>query len=229
MGFRMPLTLDERKEIKRLLPSMSCTQIAARLNRSKNSVVTDVRINGGKEDYDPKKAHERAVVVHRRGVESMMEKQKIAANDYENKQRYDHCKSLIHGLQNEIDEIRRNIQIILGHQAKPVKAKVFSDGRRASNIERRLKALEERYLVKKPHSGESLPDDERLIYASEWEKYHNWPNHSLMMGFIRDRAKNGFEGCCLKIGKRWMVDEGKLKIWARSYKEKMLKQAKEKQ
>lgn len=68
-GSGSPLGINERKEIKRLLGKMSMTKIAERLNRSKNCVITEVRLNGGPEEYDPVKAHKRADTVQKEGRE----------------------------------------------------------------------------------------------------------------------------------------------------------------
>ena len=215
----MPITLDERKEIKRLLlTEMSCTQIASRINRSKNSVVTEVRINGGKDSYDPKKGNERAVLVHKQGRESMMNQQKIAANDHINTRRYEHVTALIQAQQREIEELKDHIQILLSR-------KVFKSEPTANKMEKRIRALELKYKAVK--DGDPNKEVYSIVHASEWHKYHRWPDNAGLMKLIRERESNGLGDCCFKIGKRWMVDEEKFLAWSQEYKEKMLTQAKE--
>lgn len=59
------LTMKERVKIERLLKEpLSLTQIAKQIGRSKNCVVTEVRINGGRENYTANKAQERFYTVH---------------------------------------------------------------------------------------------------------------------------------------------------------------------
>jgi len=215
MGFRMPITLDERKEIKRLLlTGMSCTQIASRINRSKNSVVTEVRINGGKDSYDPKKGNERAVLVHKQGRESMMDKQKIAANDVVNKQRYVHVTALIQAQQREIEELKEQIQILLSR-------KVFRSEPVANKMEKRIRALELKYKAVK--DGDGNKEVYSIVHASEWHKYHRWPDSAGLMKLIRERESNGLKESVFKIGKRWMVDEEKFLAWSKEYKESLIK------
>jgi IS30 family transposase len=54
-------TLAERKKIERFLKMrFSCGAIAKELGRSKNGVVSEVRRNGGKKEYNAEKAQEQA-------------------------------------------------------------------------------------------------------------------------------------------------------------------------
>lgn len=54
-----PLDLMERKEISRhIKKGFSLSHIATLIQRGKNSVIFEVRRNGGRDNYDPIKAHE---------------------------------------------------------------------------------------------------------------------------------------------------------------------------
>lgn len=56
------LNLDERKYIEEQLPSgKSLSEIARELNRAKNIVITEVRRNGGRENYNADKSHKEAL------------------------------------------------------------------------------------------------------------------------------------------------------------------------
>jgi len=57
-----PLTLEERKKIHKYLQTgESLSRISYHIGRGKNSVIVEVRRNGGYESYDPFKAHESAI------------------------------------------------------------------------------------------------------------------------------------------------------------------------
>ena len=79
------LTLEERHQIKKwLLRGYSCGKIAVILDRGKNTIVLEVRKNGGKENYDPVKAYE----AHKHRMELGNEKKRkaapLGANPYTN-------------------------------------------------------------------------------------------------------------------------------------------------
>lgn len=58
------VNLDERREINRLLrQKFSLGEIAKKIGRGKNTVVAEVRRNGGVESYNPVKAEARAVLL----------------------------------------------------------------------------------------------------------------------------------------------------------------------
>lgn len=63
MGSNKPFTFSERKEIERLIadPSVSLTEIAVLINRSKNGVISEVRKHGGRENYTALKAQSTAL------------------------------------------------------------------------------------------------------------------------------------------------------------------------
>jgi IS30 family transposase len=72
------LGLDEREFIKKHLDvGLSCSQISLLLKRGKNTVVTEIRRNGGREKYDPKEAQENYFTRKKIGYEKMQEKSKI--------------------------------------------------------------------------------------------------------------------------------------------------------
>lgn len=55
------LTLQERQQIEALIKeSLSLTEIGRRIGRSKNAVITDVRLNGGIGHYTAEKAQRSA-------------------------------------------------------------------------------------------------------------------------------------------------------------------------
>jgi len=57
------ITYEERCLIEKLLKKgLSCSEIAKRINRSKNGVITEVRKNGGKEFYNAKEADKNSLL-----------------------------------------------------------------------------------------------------------------------------------------------------------------------
>lgn len=73
------LSLQEKKEIARYIkyhPNLSLTQIAAYLGRSKNCITTEVRNNGGKQNYCPFASEKRYLQVMKKGREKCSEKTK---------------------------------------------------------------------------------------------------------------------------------------------------------
>ena len=57
-----PLTFNERCEIKKWLDRRySCSKISKILKRGKNTVVHEVRRNGGVDNYNPVEAHNKAL------------------------------------------------------------------------------------------------------------------------------------------------------------------------
>lgn len=56
-----PLTLEERKEIKKWISrKYTLSNIAEILERGKNTVIAEVKRNGGRDSYDQIQAHKRA-------------------------------------------------------------------------------------------------------------------------------------------------------------------------
>lgn len=53
----------------------------------------------------------------------------------------------------------------------------------------------------------------RMIYLSEWDKYHTKPTISAMRNLICRRKENGFDAVVSKDGKLWLIDEQKYFEW----------------
>jgi IS30 family transposase len=103
-----PLTLEERKEIKkRLLRGYSCSVISKILERGKNSVVVEVRRNGGKDKYDPNKAHEDYL---ERKVQRDLKVSKLNKNNQFNP--YHHLKEKVENLEMQVEILYDEIQRI---------------------------------------------------------------------------------------------------------------------
>jgi len=72
-----PLTLIERKFIKKEIDNnISLSEIAMNLDRGRNTIITEVRINGGRENYDPHKANNRAIENKLKRIENVSAKMK---------------------------------------------------------------------------------------------------------------------------------------------------------
>lgn len=72
-----PLTLIERKFIKREIDkNISLSEIAKDLDRGKNTIILEVRVNGGRENYDPHKANNRAIENKLKRIEDVSAKMK---------------------------------------------------------------------------------------------------------------------------------------------------------
>ena len=65
----------------------------------------------------------------------------------------------------------------------------------------------------------------RLIYLSEWDKYHSKPTISAMRNLINRRKENGMEeyGVLSKDRKLWLIDEQKFFEWRKSNNPKEIK------
>ncbi len=62
MKFNSPLTLEERNKIKEFIEvDYSLSSISRLIGRGKNTVVQEVRRNGGRENYNPQKAEQQFV------------------------------------------------------------------------------------------------------------------------------------------------------------------------
>lgn len=58
------ITLEERREINKLLrEGFSLSEISRKLSRGKNTVIAEVRRNGGAESYNPVQAEARAILM----------------------------------------------------------------------------------------------------------------------------------------------------------------------
>ena len=242
-GSGSPLGINERKEIKRLLGKMSLTKIAERINRSKNCVITEVRLNGGQLNYDPVKAHERANDVQKEGREraNALNKMQIVTQD---------AKRLIESIYSErmqFSQARQDLQDLL-RQAKgmahllPLIQKLderivrleeseFSNVKplyidaivkRLSSLEKKKSAFLDRPPVdkKKPHI-ENPPTTGRYIKLCEWHEYRSWPSQSDINKFVRERETNGFHTCCFKPGRQWVIDEDRYLEWEKIWKESL--------
>lgn len=53
----------------------------------------------------------------------------------------------------------------------------------------------------------------RMIYLSEWDKYHTKPTIKAMRNLIARRKENGFDEVVSKDGKLWLIDEQKYFRW----------------
>ena len=53
----------------------------------------------------------------------------------------------------------------------------------------------------------------RLIPVSKWPEFHPWPSVSALRWIIFHGAKNGFESCVRRIGRRVLIDEEAFFAW----------------
>lgn len=242
-GSGSPLGINERKEIKRLIGKMSLTKIAERLNRSKNCIITEVRNNGGQENYDPVKAHQRATDVQKEGRErtEALHNLRLRTQDAEYL-----IRQLREGIQKN-DDLRQHLEDqirqvkgmnVLLPMIQKLDEKYVNLTERleiVSNVKplyiekmiKKVNAMEKKFngfleRFSPPVKGESAPKVGRLINASEWHKYHDWPLLHDIMRFIRERDTNGFNHVCFKPDKKWIIDEDKYLVWIEQYKEKLL-------
>lgn len=78
-----PLTLPERKSIEMHVKSkVSLSQIAKLIDRSKNCVVSEVRVNGGREVYSADSAHARSVDVNHMKYMNMVKRNGFSGGGY---------------------------------------------------------------------------------------------------------------------------------------------------
>ena len=76
-------TLEERKEIERLCKlGMSGGRIAKSINRSKNGINAEIRVNGGKENYNAEKAHFDGIKRIEHGYKKLVTRNKNAISPY---------------------------------------------------------------------------------------------------------------------------------------------------
>lgn len=78
-GKQTPFCLEERKKIEKLLRcGFTCGEIAKEIGRSKNGVVSEIRINGGKTFYDgdiaQAKAEFKKKEKHKKAAQTLKEK-----------------------------------------------------------------------------------------------------------------------------------------------------------
>lgn len=74
MANNTPLSFEERKKIENLLkhyPSYSLSQISIRINRGKNTVICEVRKNGGRENYTAEKGQQKSYETHQRKIQRL--------------------------------------------------------------------------------------------------------------------------------------------------------------
>lgn len=236
MGYRMPLTLSERKEIKKLLGTMSLTKIAERMNRSKNGIVTEVRNNGGLEEYDPVKAHKMVEVRLKENKDRQLAMIKKQNND----QTFLHE---VRRLKEDFKEIQDDHNFLMSQYKKLehdfdevynrlTGAEEFC--KRLDDIDlfnRKLNALKKTFkeITEKLDKGErprieaQAGTHDRLIELNQWHNYHKWPHRDDMRKLITKREQFELGDAVVKLGKRWYIDEGKFFLWAPSYKERIIK------
>ena len=58
----------------------------------------------------------------------------------------------------------------------------------------------------------------RLIPLSEWNDYHDYPTVGSLYQKYHNREKNGFDYCCIKDGRRTLIDEDKYFEWVQRSK-----------
>ncbi len=63
-------------------------------------------------------------------------------------------------------------------------------------------------------------NDHRLIPVTNWDKYHEWPTTGGLRHLIAHVARNGFEQCLVRVGKRILIDETAFFEWCRHNKNK---------
>lgn len=104
------LTFVERKNIKKLIgEGYNLSEIAREIDRGKNTVIAEVRRNGGPLFYDPVKAEERAQALKQERAERCRElNKKQLSNPYsEIKDRIQNIEMQVEILVDAIKELRR--------------------------------------------------------------------------------------------------------------------------
>ncbi len=80
---KTPLTFEERMLIENYISQgYSLTQISKKLSRGANTIVTEVRKNGGRDNYKPLEAHKRNELVLKTANEIRSIEQKNKVNPY---------------------------------------------------------------------------------------------------------------------------------------------------
>lgn len=242
-GSGSPLGINERKEIKRLLGKMSMTKIAERLNRSKNCVITEVRLNGGPEEYDPVKAHKRADTVQKEGREraNIINELRNAVRDAKNDSRFVLEEMIKLGQQREelreilsqvkgikvllpmiqkLDERIVKLEELAFSNVKPLYIESLT--KRIGVLERKVKAFLDRSPTAKEVVGlPKAPTCGRFILVCDWSHYRSWPSQNDINRFIKERETNGFHRCCFKPGRQWVIDENRYIEWEKDYREQI--------
>lgn len=93
------LKLEERQQIEKLIkekPDLSLSQISRLMNRGKNTVIDEVRKNGGREVYNAKAAHNRYLDLRAKKI------QNVTLENHP-----------IHRMKNKIDAIEMQLEIII--------------------------------------------------------------------------------------------------------------------
>lgn len=90
-------------------PDNSCADICRKIGRGKNSVVVEIRRNGGREIYNANKAHEEAAERRKLGYE------KISTINKSNPKKYSNPWM---SLNNKIESLGMQIQIVLDELKK---------------------------------------------------------------------------------------------------------------
>ena len=240
-GSGSPLGINERKEIKRLLGKMSLTKIAERINRSKNCVITEVRLNGGKDEYDPVAAHKRADTVQKEGRERtnalnrmqiLIEDAKRVLDDIQKqknewrKARIDledelrRAKGMNHLLPmiQKLDDRVVEMEELLYSNVKPL---YFEDlAKKVRVMEKKIKViLDHRDRDKKVGDLPQAPTSGRYIKVSDWDR--SFPSRTEINKFIKERDSNGFNACCFKPGRQWIIDENRYNEWEKLWLQKL--------
>ncbi|MDA9982672.1 hypothetical protein N9H39_08045 [Gammaproteobacteria bacterium] len=57
------------------------------------------------------------------------------------------------------------------------------------------------------------PQSNRIIPASNWNNYHDWPPPGGMRHLIFNEKKNGFSKCVRRVGRRVLIDERAFFEW----------------
>lgn len=72
------LTSEEREKIEILIKEgMSCAEIGREIGRGKNSIVVEIRRNGGREVYNAKQAHKNALIRKNDKILAMQKKNMV--------------------------------------------------------------------------------------------------------------------------------------------------------
>lgn len=93
------LKFEERRQVEKLIkecPDLSLTQISKLINRGKNTVIDEVRKNGGREVYNAELAHHRYLDLRAK------KSQNVTLENHP-----------IHRMKNKIDAIEMQLEIII--------------------------------------------------------------------------------------------------------------------
>jgi len=106
MAANRPFDLAERKQIQKLIKqNLSLTQIAEQIGRSKNGVITEVRSNGGRENYNAAEADGLALDRQLARWEKLTSMNKKQAKGFQFRPRVENIEAQLEILFSELEKV----------------------------------------------------------------------------------------------------------------------------